>query len=357
MHIDDILRLAMEKMASDLHLTAPGPPVLRIDGALVPQNGMPSLTDQDMEQILNDVTTEEQRKLFSRELELDFAYSVPGMGRFRANASIQKGTIAVSLRLLYAIVPTIDELGLPELCKDLGLKERGLILVTGPAGSGKSTTLAAMIEHNNNMRSRRIITIEDPIEFLHENKKCYISQREVGTDTWSFAVALKHALRQDPNIVLVGEMRDLETIATVLTAAETGHLVLTTLHTPSAPQAIDRMVDVFPPYQQQQIRIQISTTLQGALYQTLIPRRDGTGRVVAVEVMIATDAVRNLVREGRTPQMWNVMQTGSHYGMQTMDQALMQLYRNRVISLEEAFIRYRDPEVAKRTLARTDGSQ
>jgi len=357
MHIDDILRLAMEKMASDLHLTAPGPPVLRIDGALVPQNGMPSLTDQDMEQILNDVTTEEQRKLFSRELELDFAYSVPGMGRFRANASIQKGTIAVSLRLLYAIVPTIDELGLPELCKDLGLKERGLILVTGPAGSGKSTTLAAMIEHNNNMKARRIITIEDPIEFLHENKKCFISQREVGTDTWSFAVALKHALRQDPNVILVGEMRDLETIATVLTAAETGHLVFTTLHTPSAPQAIDRMIDVFPPYQQQQIRIQISTTVEGVLYQTLLPRRDGKGRVVAVEVMVATDAVRNLIREARTPQMWNVMQTGSQHGMQTMDQALTQLYRNRLITLEEAVIRYRDPETAKRTLGRGERSE
>jgi len=357
MHIDDILRLAIEMRASDLHLTTDNPPVLRIDGALTPQDEMPSMTAEDMQQVLIDVTSEEQRKLFARELELDFAYSIPGMGRFRANASVQRGYTAICFRLLYAVIPGIDELGLPEVCKELALKEHGLVIVTGPAGSGKSTTLAAMIEHVNINRRRRIITIEDPIEFLHENKKCFISQREVGTDTWSFAVALKHALRQDPNIVLVGEMRDLETIATVLTAAETGHLVLTTLHTPSAPQAIDRMVDVFPPYQQQQIRIQISTTLQGALYQTLIPRRDGTGRVVAVEVMIATDAVRNLVREGRTPQMWNVMQTGSHYGMQTMDQALMQLYRNRVISLEEAFIRYRDPEVAKRTLARTDGSQ
>jgi twitching motility protein PilT len=353
MHIDDILRVAMEARASDLHVTSPFPPVLRIDGALITQDGLPSLTVEDVEQILNDVTNEEQRKSFRRELELDFAYTIPGIGRFRANASIQRGNISIAFRLLYVIVPAIDELGLPELCKDLALKERGLVLVTGPAGSGKSTTLAAMVEYINTMRRRRIITIEDPIEFLHENKKCFISQREVGTDTWSFAVALKHALRQDPNVILVGEMRDLETIATVLTAAETGHLVFATLHTPSAPQAIDRMIDVFPPHQQQQIRIQISTTLEGVLYQTLIPRRDGTGRVVAVEIMLATDAVRNLIREGRTPQMWNVMQTGSQHGMQTIDQALQNLYRNGLISLEEAVIRYRDPEVAKKTLAHT----
>jgi len=259
--------------------------------------------------------------------------------------------------MLHTLNLDIDELGLPEVCKDLALKERGLVLVTGPAGSGKSTTLAAMIEYVNNRRTRRIITIEDPIEFVYENKKCFISQREVGTDTWSFASALKHALRQDPNIILVGEMRDLETVSTVLTAAETGHLILTTLHTPSAPQAIDRIIDIFPPHQQQQARIQLSTTLEGVLYQTLVPRVDGRGRVVAVEVLVATDAVRNLIREAKTPQMWSVMQTGSQYGMQTIDQALLNLYHKGLISLDDALIRCFDPDTVKKSLSRTAGGR
>ena len=352
MHIDDMLKTAVERGASDLHLTAAFPPVVRIDGEIVPHDGLPSLTAQDMEQILNDTTTEEQRKVFAQKWELDFAYTIPGMGRFRANACIQRGTISICFRLLQAVILDIEQLGLPDACKDLALKEHGLVLVTGPAGSGKSTTLAAMINYLNSLRSRSVITIEDPIEFLHKNDKCLITQREVGADTQNFATALKHALRQDPNVVLVGEMRDLETISTALTAAETGHLILTTLHTPSAPQAIDRIIDVFPPYQQQQVRIQLSTVLEGVLYQSLIPRLDGAGRVPAVEVMLATDAIRNLVREARTSQMWSTMQTSSRYGMQTIDQALMQLCHNRLISLQDALRRCREPEATKKSLAR-----
>jgi len=355
MHISDMLRIAMDKGASDLHLGAGYSPVLRINGDLVLLDAHAELTPLDVDRVFYDVTTTEQRKVFAQELELDFAYTVPGLGRFRANASIQRTTTSLCFRMLQTIKLDIDELGLPEVCKDLALKERGLVLVTGPAGSGKSTTLAAMIEYLNNRRNRRVITIEDPIEFIYENNKCFISQREVGTDTWSFATALKHALRQDPNVILVGEMRDLETVSTVLTAAETGHLILTTLHTPSAPQAIDRMVDIFPPHQQQQARIQLSTTLEGIFYQTLVPRVDGKGRVVAVEVLLATDATRNLIREAKTPQMWSVMQTGSQYGMQTIDQALLNLYHKGFISLDDALIRCWDPDTVKKSLARSAG--
>ncbi len=351
MDITDLLKHLVETGgASDLHLNALSPPTLRIDGELAARNGMEQLTPEDVTQAFIDVTSEEQRELFARDLELDFAIGIAGIGRFRVNASLQKGTMSLAFRVVRTTIPTVDELLLPEICKTLVLKDHGLVLVTGPAGSGKSTTLAAMIEHLNTSRRRRVITIEDPIEFLHENKECFISQREVGTDTKSFANALKHALRQDPDVVLVGEMRDMDTIATALTAAETGHLILTTLHTPSAPQAIDRMIDVFPPYQQQQARIQLSTTLQGVIYQTLIPRANGDGRIVAVEVMVATDAVRNLIREAKTPQMVSVMQTGAQFGMQTMDQVLIQLYSRRLISLEDALYRSRDPEMTKKTL-------
>jgi len=353
MHIDDLLKDAMSQRASDLHLDRDNPPVLRIDGELIPQIELPLLTPEDIVQLLTQATTEWQRKRFEENLELDFAYTVPGIGRFRANACIERGTTSVCFRMLQGVILDIDELGLPDVCKDLALREYGLVLVTGPTGSGKSTTLAAMIKHINSLRRRRIITIEDPIEFLYDNDKCFVTQREIGLDTMNFATALKHTLRQDPDVILVGEMRDLETIATALTAAETGHLILTTLHTPSAPQAIDRMIDVFPPYQQQQVRIQISTVLLGALYQTLIPRSDGPGRVPAVEIMLATDAIRNLIREARTAQMWSTIQTSSQYGMQTIDQALMQLFSNNIISLEEALRRCREPEAAKKSLART----
>lgn len=355
MVIYDLLKILKETGASDLHLNAPGPPVLRIDGELIIQNHMEELTPQDLAQAFIDLTTEEQRETFLQQLELDFAISLPGIARFRINASMQRSTLSLAVRIVQTEIRSIDELRLPEVCKDLALKEHGLVLVTGPAGSGKSTTLAAMIEHLNSMKRRRVITIEDPIEFVHENKKCFISQREVGSDTKSFSIALKHALRQDPDVIMVGEMRDLETIATALTAAETGHLILTTLHTPSAPHAIDRVIDVFPPHQQQQVRIQLSTALQGVLYQTLIPKADGAGRIVAVEVIIATDAIRNLIREAKTPQMMNVIQTGSQFGMQTLDQVVIDLYHKGLISLEETLAWCRDPDVVKKTLARFSG--
>ena len=335
MHIHDLLRLTVAKGASDLHLKAGGVPVLRIDGELVPQQ-MPEMTPEDMERLFEQATTDAQRISFAEGLELDFAYQADGIGRFRINAYLQGCTISLACRPIRTQLPTIEELGLPEVCKSLVLKPRGLVVVTGPAGCGKSTTLAAMMNHLNHQARRKVITIEDPIEFVHQDKKCVFSQRELGGDTRSFANALKHALRQDPNVILVGEMRDLETMAAALTAAETGHLVLTTLHTPSAAQAIDRFIDIFPPHHQHQVRIQLSTALEGVLYQVLVPRSEGLGRVAAVEIMLATPAVRNLIREGKTYQLTNAMQTGSQYGMQTLDQALLALYRNGVISRDQA---------------------
>jgi twitching motility protein PilT len=352
MDVRDLLTDAVKKKASDLHITANYHPVLRIDGELVPQTSLPLVTLDDLEHMLASITNEEQQKRFENELELDFAYNLEGKGRFRANACLQRGNISLCFRMLQVKVPDMEELGLPEICKDLALRERGLIIVSGPTGSGKSTTLAAIIKYINSLKRRRIITIEDPIEFLHENNNCFITQRELGTDTLSFGTALKHALRQDPDVIMVGEMRDLETISIALTAAETGHLILATLHTPSAPQTIDRMIDIFPPYQQPQVRVQLSTTLEGVLYQTLIPKVGGTGRVPAVEVMIATDAIKNLVREGKTAHMWNVMQTGASFGMQTLDQALMNLLHNKAINFEEAISHCRDSDTFRKSLGR-----
>ena len=344
MHIDELLRLTVTEGASDLHLKAGGVPVLRINGELVPQEQMPEMTLEDMAQLFEEITTDGQRSSFTDELELDFAYWANGIGRFRINAYLQGGTISLACRPVQTQIPTIEELGLPEVCKSLALKPSGLIVVTGPTGCGKSTTLAAMMNYLNQKENRKVVTIEDPIEFVYQDNKCIFSQRELGADTRSFANALKRAMRQDPDVILVGEMRDLETMAAALTAAETGHLVLTTLHTPSAPQAIDRFIDIFPPHQQQQVRIQLSTTLEGVLYQTLVPRSDGSGRVAAVEVMVATAAIRNLVREGKTYQLMNAIQTGSQYGMQTLNQALLTLYRNGIISREEALARSLDAE-------------
>ncbi len=356
MYINDLLKLLVDSGGSDLHLTAPRPPVLRTNGDLTPQNHMGALTPEDITQAFIDITTEEQRNRFFQDLELDFAIEAEGIGRFRVNASMQRGTLSLSIRVVRTTIPSIDELMLPEACKALALKDHGLVLVTGPAGSGKSTTLAAMIEYLNGIRQRRIITIEDPIEFLHRDRECFISQREVGSDTRSFSISLRHVLRQDPDVILVGEIRDLETMATVLTAAETGHLILTTLHTASAPQGIDRIIDVFPPHQQPQARAQLSTTLEGVIYQALIPRADGAGRIVATEVMIASDAIRSLIRDGKTPQMVTVMQTGSKFGMQTLDQVLLDLYRKGLISLEDALFRCRDPQVARKTLTNFEAS-
>ncbi len=343
MNIDDLLHVVVERQASDLHLKVSTPPVLRIHGALTPY-GDSSVMLEEMQEALESITTEEQRESFDRELELDFAYSIPGLARFRVNAALQRGTISMVFRQVNWRIPPLEELGLPEVCKILVMKPDGIILVTGPTGSGKSTTLAAMLDYLNERESRRVVTIEDPIEYLFKDKRCFITQRELGADTRSFSAALKRVLRQDPDVILVGELRDLETIATALTAAETGHLVLATLHTPSAPGAIDRIIDVFPPYQQGQIRSQLSTTLQGVLYQALIPKPEGNGRVPAVEVMIATTAIRNLIREGKTYQMPNIIQTGAQYGMQTLNQALRDLIQRNLITPESAFIKSDNPD-------------
>jgi len=343
MNVDELLRAVVEREASDLHLKVGSLAVLRIYGALTPYGDSP-VTSEEMQEALEHITTEEQRERFTRELELDFAYSISGLARFRANAALQRGTISLVFRQVNWRIPALEELGLPEVCKVLAMKPDGLILVTGPTGCGKSTTLAAMLDYLNEREARRVVTIEDPIEYLFKDKRCFITQRELGADTRSFADALKRVLRQDPDVILVGEMRDLETIATALTAAETGHLVFATLHTPSAPGAIDRIIDVFPPYQQNQIRAQLSTTLRGVLYQTLIPKAGGNGRVPAVEVMIATTAVCNLIREGKTYQMPNVIQTGSQYGMQTLNQALRDLCKMGLINPEDAFRKSDNPE-------------
>jgi twitching motility protein PilT len=347
MRIDDLLRMTTARGASDLHLKVGVLPVLRINGELIAQEDMNIITGDAMKTLLDEVTNDEQRRTFVDNLEADFAYQADGIGRFRINACMQDGAIGLACRPVSTQNPTIEELGIPEVCKDLALKTSGLVIVTGPTGCGKSTTLAAMMNYINQKVSRKVVTIEDPVEFVHRDNKCYFSQRELGRDTRSFASALKHVLRQDPDVILVGEMRDLETMAAVLTAAETGHLVLTTLHTPGAPEAIDRFIDVFPPYQQQQVRIQLSITLEGVLYQVLVPKSDGSGRAAAVEVMLATPAIRNLIREGKTHQMMNSIQTGSQYSMQSLNQSLASLYNRGIIAREAALARSTDIEELK----------
>ena len=353
-NVDGLLRRMVEAGASDLHMKAGFPPVLRIHGDLVPQEP-PGLTAEVMGEALSQIVTAEQQATFHRTKELDFAYSAQGIGRFRVNAALQRGTIALAFRLVAATVPKLDELGLPDICRSLVLKSKGLVLVTGPSGSGKSTTLAAMIDYLNERERRHVVTIEDPIEFVHEDKRCLISQRELGADTTSFTIALKHALRQDPDVILVGEMRDLETIGLALTAAETGHLVLATLHTPSAAQTIDRIIDSFPPHQQQQVRVQLSLVLEAVLCQTLVPRADRPGRAAAVEVMVGTAAIRNLIREGKTFQIPNVIQTGSQYGMQSLDQALVSLCQAGTITEDHALARCSSTEELGRLLTTGPG--
>lgn len=334
MDLLELLSIAVEKKASDLHLTVQSPPVLRIDGELVRLGNTP-LTAGDTEKMLQELLNEEQQRRFAVQGELDFSYSLPGRGRFRVNAYRQRGTVAMALRVIPYQVLTLQELGFPPVVASLARQERGLVLVTGPTGSGKSTTLAAMIDLINSEQACHIITLEDPIEYLHRHKLSIINQREVGSDTQSFALALRSALRQDPDVILIGEMRDLETISIALTAAETGHLVLATLHTTDAPQTVDRIVDVFPPYQQQQIRVQLAAVLQGIIAQQLLPRSDRPGRVAALEILVATPAVRNLIREGKTHQLASVIQTGAKYGMQTMEGALRRLADQGIISPEE----------------------
>jgi twitching motility protein PilT len=347
MHINDFLTMAIARGASDLHLKVGAYPVLRINGELMVQEDIAVITPETMDKLFNDLTTEAQRHSFADELEADLAYQFKGIGRFRINICRQEGMIGLACRPIMTEIPTIEGLGLPLLCRELALKDSGLVIITGPTGCGKSTTLAAMMNYLNHTVKRKIITIEDPVEYLHRDIKCIFSQREIGRDTLSFANALKRAMRQDPDVILVGEMRDLETMSAVLTAAETGHLVLTTLHTPGAPDAIDRFIDVFPPHQQPQVRVQLSTALEGVIYQVLVPRADGRGRVAAMEIMQASTAIRNLIREGKTYQMMNTIQTGVRDGMQTLNQSLAELCQRGPITLEEALARSADPQELK----------
>jgi len=340
--VDELLKLMVDKGASDLHLTVPSPPVFRIDGELIPQEDLPPLTAQAIEFALEQVTTQEQRVAFGRERELDCAYAVPGLARFRINVLQQRGTMSLAFRLVPFKVPSIDELGLPQICKELIIKPRGLILVTGAAGSGKSTTLAAMLDHLNENEKRNVITIEDPIEFLFRNKRCLIRQRDLGDDTKSFSSALIHALRHDPDVIVIGEMRDLATISTAMRAAETGHLVLGTLHTIDAAQSIDRIIDIFPPSQQRQMRLQLSQVLEAVLSQTLLSRIGG-GRIAAFEIMIATNVVRKLIREEKIFEIPPNMELGGPEGMQTLDQALADLVRRNLVTEDEALMKSGTP--------------
>lgn len=342
-HIQELMLLTARAEASDLHLKVGRPPVLRIYGELVPQTAYEPLAVEDMERLYSQVTNPSQRAHFERELELDLAYEIPGVARYRVNVGRQRGALTMVMRRLSTVIPSLDDLHLPPICKELIMKPRGLVLVTGPTGSGKSTTLAAMIDYLNQHRARRIITCEDPIEYVFEDKLCFVTQRELGEDTPAFASALKHALRQDPDVILVGEMRDLETIEAALVAAETGHLVLSTLHTAGAALTVDRIIDVFPPHQQGQVRIVLSNILEGVLSQTLLPTIDGEGRVAAVEVMVASPAIRNLIREAKTHQLPGVIETSQRLGMRTLDQALAELFRHARVSLEDVMARAVNP--------------
>jgi len=333
-NIIDLLRLAKERNASDLHLVAASPPMLRINGSLGPVEELPPLSPEEISEAFIQLTKPEQREEFHRTLELDFAYSLPGVGRLRCNVAQQRGAISFALRLLPPVIPTTDELELPQICKELALRPRGLVIVSGPTGSGKTTTLAAMIYHINANRTCHIVSIEDPVEYNHPNVKSAITQRELGSDTLSFAGALKHVLRQDPDVILVGEMRDLETAAAVLTMAETGHLVLSTGHAPSAAQAMERVIDLFPPDQRYLAQTRLASLLIGVLCQTLVPRADGSGRIAAVEIMLGSSAVRNLIREGKIHQLPNVIRTSNQEGMITLDQSLASLYLKGIISGE-----------------------
>ncbi len=346
-----LLRTMVEIRASDLHLGVGSPPLVRVDGCLAPLEGMPVLDQERMETLIFPTLDAAARKKLEEERELDYSESVPGLSRFRGNLMWQRGTLGAVFRAIPFRPPTVEELGLPAVVTQLARRPRGLVLVTGPTGSGKSTTLAAMIDHVNKNFAHHIVTIEDPIEFLHKNQKCLIRQRELGSDTRSFAAALKHVLRQDPDVILVGEMRDLETIQLAVTAAETGHLVFGTLHTNSAASTVDRIIDVFPSEQQQQIRMQLSTTLQGVLSQTLVPKAKGGGRACAIEVLVANFAVRNLIREGKTHQMENLMMSGATTGMQTLNSALTQLVKSGTVTLDAAVEKSNHPEDLRASLS------
>jgi len=352
MEIDfaDVLMEVVSRRASDLHLTVGSPPMVRVRGRLAPLEGYPRLSPTDTREIVYSILSNSQRQRLEENWQLDFAYQIPGHARFRVNAYFQRASVGAAFRLIPFEVVPLEELGLPPAVTEFSRKPRGLVLVTGPTGSGKSTTLASLINEINEQREEHIMTIEDPIEFLHRHKKCIVNQREIGADATSFADALKAALRQDPDVILVGEMRDLETIGTAITAAETGHLVFATLHTQDTPQTIDRIIDVFPSAQQGQIRAQLSVALQGIMTQTLLPTADGSGRCVAVEILMPTPAVRNLIREGKSHQIYSVLQTSGSHGMQTMDASLAELVRAGKITRDLAESRAHSPEELRRLI-------
>lgn len=335
LRIEILLEEVVKKKSSDLHLQVGLPPMLRVDGALIAVNGAEPLTEETLEQLVFAILDEDQKQILLKDKEFDFSFAFGDLGRFRVNAFHERGNLAAALRLIPNEILSIEQLGLPSIVNKFADYPRGLVLVTGPTGSGKSTTLAAMINRINNERSSHIITIEDPIEYTHKSKKSIIVQREVHYDTYSFSAALRSALREDPDVVLIGEMRDLETISSAITIAETGHLVLATLHTNSASQSIDRMIDVFPPHQQPQIRAQLSNILMAICSQRLIPAIGG-GRIAAAEILVATPAVRNIIREGKSHQLEAVIQTGAEHGMQSMDKTLVSLIHNGTISYDEA---------------------
>ncbi len=346
----DLLNEVVARRASDLHLSAGAPPTVRIRGRLVPLEGYARLSTTETRELVYAILTNDQRQRLETDWQLDFAYSIPGLARFRVNAYYQRAALGAAFRLIPFELKTVEELGLPAVVSELARKPRGFVVFTGPTGSGKSTSLAAIIDEINASREEHIMTIEDPIEFLHSHKKCLVNQRELGSDAQSFAAALKAALRQDPDVILVGEMRDLDTISTALTAAETGHLVFATLHTQDAAQTIDRIIDVFPPSQQGQVRVQLSVTLQGVVTQQLLPTADGAGRVAACEVLVPNAAVRNLIREGKTHQIPSVLQTGAALGMQSMNSALATLVRHGSITQKLAEARSSSPDELRRLM-------
>jgi twitching motility protein PilT len=348
LHVNDLLERVVDLGGSDLHLTAGIHPAVRVHGDLKPLTEFPVMNGSEIRRMIYAVLTQKQRERFEAELELDTSHAIPGVGRFRVNVFLQRDSMGSVMRVIpYEIVP-LEQLGLPRAVAAFAELPRGLVLLTGPTGSGKSTTLASLVDIINAAKPCHIMTVEDPIEFLHQSKTAVVNQREVGEDTYSFAAALKHVLRQDPDVILVGEMRDLETISTALTAAETGHLVFATLHTQDAPQSVDRVIDVFPAHQQQQIRVQLAASLQGIVTQQLLPKRGGGGRVVAAEVLVATPAVKNLIREGKTHQIYSSMQAGGKFGMQTMDQSLAELLQRGAIDLGVAIERCANEEDLRR---------
>jgi len=349
--IEDLLEIIVNNSASDLHLTTGSQPIMRLNGRLIRLDDFPSLTGDHVREMVYAILTQRQREKFEEHLELDLSYSLPGKARFRVNVFRQRDQMAAAFRLIPVEIRSLTDLGIPPQVAEFAYMQRGLILITGPTGQGKTTTLASLVDIINTERDVHIVTIEDPIEFLHRHKRSIVNQREVGSDTLSFPNALRHVLRQDPDVILIGEMRDLETIQIALTAAETGHLVFATLHTQDAAQTVDRIIDSFPPHQQEQVRTQLSGALQGIVTQQLLPLKDGSSRVVGVEILIATPAVRNLIREAKTHQLYSSLQAGGQYGMQTMDQSLADLVKAGKISHEMAAERCHDSTVLEQLLS------